>query len=199
MKKIITGILLFILGTLLFAETRTLYFTRHGQRGDPKYQKKFKFCDEDSLMPDGKKQATLLGAYLKEKGFKGTIYVSPYYRTLQTASLAAEAFPDLPIILEPRLQETVSVKDNTGIVRKNKKCMTKKEIKKNFPKVKIPGKVKFPWRYENERQAQMDNRIGLLIDEILTHSSGDAFLVAHAGMMAGVFREMEKRCKNVMK
>ena len=103
MKKHILAAALFFAAIALFAETKTIYITRHGQRGDPKYQKKFKFCDEDALMPKGEQQAHLLGKHLASLGFNGTIYVSPYYRTLQTATFAAsELPPELPMILEPR-------------------------------------------------------------------------------------------------
>lgn len=177
----------------VFADTKTFYFTRHGQRGDPKYQKKFKFCDEDALMPKGELQATLLGQYLNQQGFKGTIYVSPYYRTLQTATFAAKALPDLPMILEPRAQEVTSVKNNSGKVYKIKKCITKKEIKENFPKVKVPRGMKFPWRYENEKQSQLDERLGAMIDDLAKRNEGDVFVVCHGGCMGGIVREMNKR------
>lgn len=193
LKKIfIVSVLIFISATT-FAETRTFYFSRHGQRGDPKYQKSFKYCDEDALMPNGEEQAKLLGAYMAKLGFKGKIYVSPFYRTLQTASFAASKMQALPIILEPRIQEMTGVKDNTGIVRTTKKCITKKEIKQNFPAVQIPHNVKFPWRVENERQSQLDERISETIDDMLQNTSGDIFFVCHGGMMPGVIREMRKR------
>ena len=101
MKKILLLLTLISLSVSFFAETKTFYITRHGQRGDPKYQKKFKYCDEDALMPKGEEQAKRLGQYLNQQGFHGTIYVSPYYRTLQTATFAASQLPDLPMILEP--------------------------------------------------------------------------------------------------
>ena len=192
-KRILLAALLFA-ALSLCAETKTIYITRHGQRGDPKYQKKFKFCDEDALMPKGEEQAHLLGKHLASLGFNGTIYVSPYYRTLQTATFAASELPsELPMILEPRIQEMVRVKDNSGIVGRTKKCLTKKEIKQNFPRVRIPRGMKFPWRLDNERQAQLDERIGSVIDDILENSSGDVFFVCHGGMMSGVIREMQKR------
>ena len=196
MKKILLLLTLISLSVSFFAETKTFYITRHGQRGDPKYQKKFKYCDEDALMPKGEEQAKRLGQYLNQQGFHGTIYVSPYYRTLQTATFAASQLPDLQMILEPRIQEVAGVKDNSGKVRYIKKCITKKEIRTNFPKIKNPGSFKFPWRIENEKESQLDQRVGNMIDDLLKNSDGDVFIVGHGGVMAGVVREMNKRGAN---
>ena len=60
MKRTLVIFAAFLLAISCFAETKTFYFTRHGQRGDPKYQRKFKYCDEDALMPKGEEQAKLL-------------------------------------------------------------------------------------------------------------------------------------------
>lgn len=193
MKKIFIFLISVFLSFSLFADTKTFYFTRHGQRGDPKYQKKFKYCDEDALMPKGIEQATLLGAYLNEKNFNGTIYVSPYYRTLQTATFAANQLPPMPMIIEPRVQENSRVKDNSGKIWYIKNCITKKEIKQNFPNVKFGKSFKWPWRIENERQAQMDERCGNFIDYMIENCPGDAFVVSHGGILPGFVREMNKR------
>lgn len=174
------------------AETKTFYFTRHGQRGDPKYQRKFKNCDEDALMPKGEEQAAHLGKYLNQKGFNGTIYVSPYYRTLQTATIAANQMKEMPMVIEPRCQEVSHLKNSSGKPYRVKNCITKKELKDIFPSIKIPRGMKFPWRLENEREDQKDLRIGKMIDDI-AKTSGDAFIVCHGGIMASVVREMNKR------
>lgn len=194
MKKLLLITLTFLFTFTLFAESKTFYLTRHGQRGNPAYQKKFKYCDEDTLMPKGQEQAHLLGKYLAKEGFNGSIYVSPYYRTLQTASLAAsELSPDLPMILEARSQEIVGIKDNTGKVRHTKKCLTKKEIRENFPNIIIPKSVKFPWKLENEKESQTDQRTAELIEELLKNSKGDVFIVGHGGLMPSYIREMNRR------
>lgn len=193
MKKILIFILTILFSLNLFAETKTLYFTRHGQRGDPRYQVKFKYCDEDRLMPKGVEQAALLGAYLNQQNFRGTIYVSPYYRTLETATIAAKQLPEMPFIIESRIQERPGVKDNTGKIRKIKKCLTKKEIKENFPHAKFQKNFKWPWRIENEKQSQMDERCGKVIDDLIEKYPGDAFVVCHGGLLPGVIREMNKR------
>ena len=64
MKKLILFLTLTFLAFSAFAETRTFYFTRHGQRGDLKYHFRLKNVAEDRLMPKGIKQAELLGQYM---------------------------------------------------------------------------------------------------------------------------------------
>ena len=73
-----------------------------------------------------------------------------------------------------------------------KKCLSKKEIKENFPQVIIPKSVKFPWRLENEKSDFADERISLLIDDFLENTEGDIFVVCHGGIMNSVVREMNK-------
>ncbi len=192
-KSFLTAILWIFILLSVSAETRTFYFTRHGQRGDPRWQKHFKYLNEDALMPNGEEQAKQLGLYLKSLDFKGPVYVSPYYRTLQTATFAANQFTDEKLILEPRLQEIVGLKDTSGKVRHTKKCLTKKEIKENFPNVRIPRGTKFPWRLENESQVQQDGRIDQMVTDVLKKTEGDVFFVCHGAIMASVIRVMNNR------
>ncbi len=80
-----------------------IFITRHGQvqteKGvdDPFYPK-----GEIALSPLGREQARLTGERLKELGFCGKIYASPYFRTMETANIIAEAtdsnvYPYAPI------------------------------------------------------------------------------------------------------
>ncbi len=193
MKRTLVIFAAFLLAISCFAETKTFYFTRHGQRGDPKYQRKFKYCDEDALMPKGEEQAKLLGQYLNKLGFNGTIIVSPYYRTIQTATFAASQMAPMPMIFDERAQEVSHLKNNSGKPFRIKKCITKKELKTFFPNIKIPRKIKFPWRLDNETEAQKDERIGKMIDDLAKNTKGDVFVVCHGGIMASVVREMNKR------
>ena len=193
MKKFFTACFLFFFAFLLFAQERTFYFVRHGQRGDLRYQKTFKECKEDCLMPKGVLQAQAVGEYLKKLGFEGTVFVSPYYRTLETASLACERMGIKKMILEPRVQEVTGLKSLSKPVGITKKCLSKKEIKQNFPQVVIPKKVKFPWRLENEKSDFADERISLLIEDFLKNTEGDLLVVCHGGIMNSIVREMNKR------
>ncbi len=191
-KRFFIFIQIFVILAGVFSETRTFYFTRHGQRGDPAYQQKFEKCVEDALTPKGQKQAEFLGEYLNSIKFKGTIYISPFYRTLQTAEGAASRLPEMKKIAEPRLQEKSKNKDSSGI-KIIERCLTKKEIQDNFPDVTVPDGMKFPWRFDNETKKDIDRRIAELIDECISNTEGDLFFVCHGGILPVVIRCMRKR------
>ena len=72
-------------------------------------------------------QAQTVGEYLKKIGFEGTVFVSPCYRTLETASLACERMGIKTIILEPRAQEVTGLKSLSKPVGITKKCLSKKK------------------------------------------------------------------------
>lgn len=197
MKKILFVLGLVVFGSLGFAETRTFYIARHGQRGSTQYVMNLKNCKDDRLMPKGERQAEQLGLYMKKIGFDGAIYVSPYYRTLQTGTIACNQFTSRKMIVDPEIQEVTGMKGTNprGI---SKSCITKKEIKKYFPNVIIPKNMKFPWRYENERQSVCDERTNAVIEKYLK-SPEDVFLVCHGGLLNSFVREMNKRGANFKK
>ena len=69
-----------------------VYIARHGQprlssnwEADPEFPR-----GDPPLSPLGRAQARLLGARLRERRFRGTIFSSPYYRTAETANLMAQ-------------------------------------------------------------------------------------------------------------
>jgi hypothetical protein len=72
-------------------------------------------------------------------------------------------------------------------------ALTKKELAELYPNIQDPKKVKFPWRLENEKQDQADQRIGQMIDDFLKNTEGDIFVVCHGGILSSVIREMQKR------
>lgn len=77
-----------------------IYVARHGQVAtDAQYH------DGDYSLPKGeidlsslgRQQASLLGAFLKKRGFSGRIYASPLMRTMETAQLTRLVRPDVII------------------------------------------------------------------------------------------------------
>ena len=193
MRKIVLFCIMLFVSLCAFSQERTFYFARHGQRGDLRYQIAFRNCTEDRLMPNGIAQAEALGDYLKKIGFDGTVLVSPYYRTLETAAVACTRFGAEKMTVEPACQEVTGLKNASQPVRTTKKCLTKKEIKQNFPGAVIPKKMRFPWRLENERESKADERISLFIDSLISDTSGDVLVVCHGGIMNSVVREMNRR------
>jgi len=169
MKKFLLAILLFC--TVFTLTARTIYITRHGQRGDRRYFDAA--VREPKLTPLGVEQATLLARYLKEKcGFNGTILVSPLYRTIETGLPAARLLGK-KMILEPGLQEMSPGK-------KRPRAMTFAEIEERFPGMTVKGSTFVePWRIFNEDTPARRERTARALDRILREHKGDLLLVAH--------------------
>lgn len=69
-----------------------IYLARHGQVSlEAKYRNGDAFLPrgEHYLSPLGREQATLLGKFLANRNFHGTIYASPFWRTMETAEIIA--------------------------------------------------------------------------------------------------------------
>ncbi len=191
MKRIhltLIALLFCLCSAVVFAgETRTIYVTRHGQVGDKNYWDKT--LNEPWLTPLGREQATLLGNYLKKKGFHGTIYASPLLRTIETASLPATIL-GLKVIPEPGLQEIAQGK------RPAPRGMTMKEMHQRFDKLNViqanPAWVE-PWRLCNEDADARYVRVSKAIDRILAETKGDLLFVSHGGTVNSANKVLNDR------
>ncbi len=144
---------------------RRIYVTRHGQRisgGDP------------SLTPLGKEQAKMLAERIREIGFDGEIYVSPYLRTVQTGAEIAKLC-GAKMILTPEIQERTH-KDGVPDI----KGRSQAELEKLFPSM-IAESPKLPqnWVYSDNRGEKLESRVRAAIDAILKNGSRDFVLVGH--------------------
>lgn len=85
-----------------------VFITRHGQvLPDEYYDSDADFpVGNPDLTPLGRQQAQCLAGYLREQGFHGVIYASPYRRTMETAEVVAQAV-DCPIVVLPCIRERV--------------------------------------------------------------------------------------------
>jgi broad specificity phosphatase PhoE len=86
--------------------TRTLWLCRHGQRRDdvdPEWAATAERPHDPPITDHGRWQARRVGDRLADAGVDA-IYASPYYRTVETASLVADRL-GLPVRLEPGLGE----------------------------------------------------------------------------------------------
>jgi len=110
MGAMLGALMLFLVSPLLGEERPTteswsihsgrVFIVRHGQRD------KILPPDYDPLLTAaGRRQAILAGKELKRRGFQGIIWVSPYRRTLETATLIAHELGDPPLYVAPLLQE----------------------------------------------------------------------------------------------
>ena len=182
MKKFIYSLLFTFM--LLPLMARTVYVTRHGQVGDRKY---FDSAVRDiKLTPLGTEQAQLLAKYLTGKlKFNGTIYVSPFYRTVETGVHTAKLL-NKKVILEPGIQEIAP--------QRATRVMTLSEIEDRFPGLTIPGKTfTDKWRLSFEDNAARQKRVGDTLNRILSESTGDLLLVGHGGIVGNLVLEFNKR------
>lgn len=184
MKKLIFT-LLFAAVIQLPLEARTIYVTRHGQV-NPKIRISQKVRDL-ALTELGIKQANALAAFLvKEKKFNGKIYVSPFYRTIQTGTCTAKLL-NSKVILEPGIQEIAPGK-------KPSYSMDLKTIETFFPGLIIPGKrFSDTWRVFAENAQMRNSRVEKAVEAILAEEKGDILLVSHGGIIGPVNRTILKR------
>lgn len=178
MKKFF--VLLMLALTAFALSARTLYITRHGQRGDRRYFDEA--VNEPKLTPLGVEQANLLAHYLKDKcGFDGEILVSPLLRTLETALPTAELL-NRKMILEPGIQEMATSK-------KPLRGMTFAEIDARFPGQVVKGEAfTEPWRLYNEDAAARRERTANALKRILANHKGDLLLVGHGSSVGDLRR-----------
>ena len=191
----------FLLLSLLFLtvslQGRTLYITRHGQVGDPAYKA---FNGERALTGLGQQQAKQLGEYLKQQNFRGKVYVSPLYRTLQTAMNIADITKS-PVLVDPGLQEYSPVlpERNSGKYSICNEGMQFAEISKYFPEVSPSKRFVFPWRVMNEPENMRHARSEKTVNAILTETSGDILLVGHSATVKSLMLVLSKRAKQPVK
>ncbi len=160
-------------------QLRRVYFVRHGQRpgggGDP------------ALTDLGVEQARLLGMRLKADGFSGTIYASPYLRTVQTACEVAKIL-DAKVILNPLIQERTH--PNYAPI----KGLSFEELCGSFGDLidrKVP--LKYPWVYTDNIGNTLVNRVKEALDAALKSGNADILFVGHK---ATVNAAIEIMCKS---
>ncbi|MBE6358720.1 MAG: histidine phosphatase family protein [Lentisphaerae bacterium] len=187
MKKFI--LLLFCV-MIFSASARMICITRHGQVGNWEKADVNHKLGEQQLTPLGRKQAELLGTYLKEKiNFQGTILASPILRTTETACIAGKIL-DKTVILDPGLQEV-----NPGALP-SPRGMTPAEAEELFPGMTVPGKnFTYPWRVSNEPREISRERFIAAFDRIIREHPGDLLLVTHAGGVSDIAGKLKERGK----
>ncbi len=160
-----------------------IYITRHGQvadhalyDGDPLFPK-----GEVPLSALGREQSRLLGEYLKEIGFCGKIYASPYLRTLETAEVIAEII-HTDIVPVPKLREIFKYEE---VAREFEGSPMEVLIEK-FPHIAANSKLPYPWwEYKAESFEDVYARVAQAMDGILQIEKSDCLIVAHGASTAG--------------
>lgn len=155
-----------------------IFETRHGQVAPEGYYGNDPSLPvgDVALTPLGKEQARLAGQRLKELGFRGMIFSSPYDRTLKTASIIAEIL-DLTITPVWWLHE-IRLRPDDGFCG-----ATAEEIRENFPRVQ--GDFSLPtcwWGDQKEDLFAVIQRIKDGVEQTLPAIAADVdvLFVGHA-------------------
>lgn len=165
-------------------DARTIYVTRHGQVGDKNFYDPV--VRETKITEMGKDQANRVAKFIAGKKFDGNIYVSPFYRTIETGVVIAEHFGKRKVILEPGLQEMAH-----GRARK---CMNLKEITERFPGAFVPGKAFTDnWRIGGEDPAARLVRVEKMFERLLKEDKGDIIVVSHGATVNSMVTALNKR------
>ena len=192
MKNWLTVVCCFCMFFFVEAGERMIYVARHCQAAG-KGKDVVRPVDGDAGITQlGVQQSKLLGKRLKELKFNGPIYASPYFRTVATACYAASECGS-KVRPDARVQERV----RTAKGNMPKGGATLDQLRKLFPSQIDPdANLSWPWV---SKTAEPDKtlhqiRMAKALDEILAENPGkDIMIVSHAGAVAVLAREMEKR------
>ncbi len=174
-----------------------IYLTRHGQPITAKKTEKPQYPSGDPPLSDlGRLQARKLGERLKAESFSGKIFASPYRRTSETADIIAcvnETF----FYPEPAIREitTANIESFTG--------MNLQQLRKQFTNLSPDSTLNWPWWSrepevldESKRRPQVEARVGVFLDKIMSPDENDILLVTHAGAFSAAVEfllELEHR------
>lgn len=188
MKKIFSIILLAC--SCFILEARKIYVTRHAQVGDKNMV--HLASREWMITPLGKKQAELLADYLVNvKKFNGTIFVSPFYRTIETGLITAGKL-NKKVILEPGIQEIAP--NGKG------KFLKRIQIDEYFQGKAVYGSAfNNNWRLSHEDNAARQKRVDEAIERILKETAGDILLVSHGGTCSNIVRTFNTKAASGVK
>lgn len=158
-----------------------VYITRHGQVGVAS-----EFPKGHVRLSDlGKTQAHLLGRRLREIGFSGRVFVSPYYRCLQTAEIICANLGDVMFFPEPAVSEIVMHEQWI----EGFKGLTVEEINGEFDRCHPQATVTWPWwPTEVETAEDVLSRVTPFIKSLLTTEEEDVLIVGHGATTNAVYR-----------
>ena len=136
----------------------TLPVTHHGQTDSQRDHP----VGDPYLSDLGKKQAGLLGHALKEHGFDGMIYSSPYFRTMATAQIIAEV-TDSVVLPTPEMRECVIRDDQMEHFH----GATMGELSATYIRVTGENPFTYPWwTREIETEEGIEARVSPLVDRV---------------------------------
>ena len=160
-----------------------IYITRHGQvketadyYGDALFPK-----GEVPLSEMGYAQAVCLGKRLKTLHFKGKIFSSPFWRTMETAEIVAEQTGS-EIIPIPDLHEIFKTKEAGEEYRGS----ALEKLKEMYSHISEKAEMSFPWWVPEEESYEMVcKRVADVMDELMKETE-DFLIVGHGASTSAV-------------
>lgn len=170
-----------------------LHITRHGQvlPAAADTWSRADYPPGDPPLSDlGLEQARRLGERLRDMGFGGPVFVSPYRRTVQTACQIADA-ADLTVQPVAPLREIVMRADQmqafTG--------MTGAQLRALHPRVQPAADFDAApwWTTQTETDLEVEARVAPLVDALLA-AGQDALLVGHGASAGNAIHHLLRLC-----
>ncbi len=153
-----------------------IHTTRHAQPGPGSPS----VPGEDPVLTDlGREQAARLGQKLSRIGLQGSVYSSPYRRTLETADIIAAQI-NAAVYPERALQEWIPTHGKPRF-----RHLTIEQIQKLYERVPESAGLPDEWLFEgpeNERAVQV--RLKPFIDQLIA-TGQDVLLVGHGASVDG--------------
>lgn len=163
------------------ADRLLVCWTRHGQTGSP------------DITDLGRTQARLLGARLRDMGFKGTIYASPYPRTAATADVIAGEL-GCAFYLAPPIREVV--KDADSMNRFTGKTL--EYFREKYRNLAPDATLPYPWwTTDREDSHKVLARVTPFLNSLIEAPQQDILLVGHAASVGAMGRYWAGRAKRV--
>lgn len=168
-------------------------FARHGQPALEGMSKgaNYEFPPGDYVLsPLGRKQAEFLGEHLKKIGFKGKVISSPYARTAETASIAAQVC-GLDIYFEPRIQEMRFYPEPP--------CpgLTIEELRRSYNNVAFDAVLEYPWMTPGgaEQMEAVQTRVNAYVEDLISNPPAeDILLFGHGASVQALKLNFYQRC-----
>ena len=174
-----------------------VHITRHGQvlPSGPETWSHADYPPGDMPLSDlGRCQAHLLGLRLRDDGFNGQIYSSPYLRTIETACGVADVV-DATVIPAAPMREIVKrdgqMDGFTGL--------TPQGLRDVHPRVRPPDAFDAHWwtataETDDDVEARVAPFVDALIQRDVTGDAPDCLLVGHGASTGGVIHHLLRRC-----
>lgn len=159
-----------------------IYITRHGQVCPTEYYGSTDFPMFDIPLSDlGKKQAEKLAEVMKNKGFRGKIFSSPYRRTMMTAHAVATAC-NLKVFPDKALREIIKTDEGAQEFA----GMTLTQLNDEFSCVAQEAVLTYPW-WEKTKDTKdtVIERVSCFWEELLKSDEQEVLLVGHGASVYG--------------